>query len=187
MNRGREIDVDPKKLQDLGNKLSIHFWGEALSIPLLWNGRLTRCMGRFVYRGQGKKREPIKIEMSKYAAGFIDREIFIAVLLHEMCHYHLYIRDMPFQDHHPVFEKELLRVGAITTNTVHLPEKVYQLTCQKCKRKLGMLRRFNPQKYRSSCCGAEISREEIWIGSFQYDGKILKNSKVNIRIEQGLV
>jgi SprT-like protein len=176
----RNVDFDQGKLQLLGDKLSTHFWGEKLSIPLVWNGRLTRCMGRFVYRQLGKKREPLKIEFSKYAAQFIDREIFIAVLLHEMCHYHLFISEQPFHDHHPVFERELRRVGAISTNTVRLPEKVYQLKCQKCQKKLGVMKRFNPERYRSACCNAEIHREETWIGSFQYDGKILKNSKVNI-------
>ncbi|WP_164985012.1 SprT-like domain-containing protein [Ammoniphilus sp. CFH 90114] len=176
----REIDFDPEKLQALADKLSQHFWQDKLQIPVVWNGRLTRAMGRFVFRQQGKKREPLKIEMSKYAAQFVDREIFIAVLLHEMCHYHLFIQNKPYQDHHPVFEQELRRVGAISTNTVKLPTKVYKLTCQHCKKSLGMMKRFNPDRYRSGCCQAPIQREEDWMGSFQYDGRILKNSKVRI-------
>ena len=137
-------------------------------------------MGRFVYRVQGMDRESVKIEMSKYAAQFINREIFIAVLLHEMCHYHLFRQRRPFLDHQPVFEQELRRVGAISTNTVKLPTKAYKLFCKQCQRELGHMKRINPDRYRSSCCQAEITREETWIGSFQYDGTILKNSKVNI-------
>lgn len=181
MNSQREIDFDHHKLQTLADKLSLHFWGEKLRIPVTWNGRLTRSMGRFVYRLQGTKREPVQIEMSKYAAQFIDRDIFIAVLLHEMSHYHLFIQNKPFHDHHPVFEQELRRVGAISTNTVRLPVKVYKLSCKKCKQPLGHMKRFNPEKYRSPCCYGEISREEAWMGTFQYDGKILKHSKVRIK------
>ncbi len=174
----REIDFDQEKLQTLANKLSQHFWQVDLQIPVVWNGRLTRAMGRFLFHQKGKKREPLKIEMSKYAAQFIDREIFIAVLLHEMCHYHLFIQNQPFQDHHPVFEQELRRVGAISTNTVKLPTKAYRLTCTKCKGGLGMMKRINPDRYRSGCCQSPIAREEVLMGSFQYDGKILKHSKV---------
>lgn len=180
MNSQREIDFDHNKLQSLADKLSQHFWGEKLQIPVVWNGRLTRSMGRFVYRLQGSKREPVKIEMSKYAAQFIDRNIFIAVLLHEMSHYHLFVQNKAFHDHHPVFEQELHRVGAISTNTVKLPMKVYKLSCKKCNKPLGHMKRFNPEKYRSPCCHGDILRKESWIGTFQYDGKILKNSKVRI-------
>lgn len=67
MNK-RDIDFDQDKLQALANKLSEHFWQEALHIPVVWNGRLTRAMGRFLFQQKGKRREPVKIEMSKYAA-----------------------------------------------------------------------------------------------------------------------
>lgn len=177
----RDIDFNPERLQALANKLSLHFWNESISVPVVWNGRLTRSMGRFVYRVQGKHREPVKIEMSKYAAQFINREIFIAVLLHEMCHYHLFVQGKSFLDHHPVFEQELRRVGAISTNTVRLPSKIYKLVCKKCQRELGHMKRFNPDRYISPCCKSEIHKEEVWMGSFQYDGRILKNSKVNIK------
>lgn len=174
------IDFDSAKLQALANKLSLHFWNEPLKVPVAWNGRITRSMGRFVYRMKGKNREPVKIEMSKYAAQFVDREIFIAVLLHEMCHYHLFMQGKPFLDHQPDFEQELERVGAISTNTVKLPSKAYKLHCKQCKQVLGHMKRINPDRYRSPCCHSEILKEESWVGSFQYDGKILKHSKVNI-------
>jgi len=180
MDQKREIDFNPQKLQAIAEKLSQHFWGQPIGIPVEWNGRLTRSMGRFVYRVKGKQREPLKIEMSKHAAQFIDREIFIAVLLHELCHFHLFCKGQPYHDHHPHFERELLRVGAISTNTVRLPEKVFQLHCTKCGQNLGMVKRMNPDRYRSTCCQAKIKKVEKWVGEFQYDGSILKNSKVRI-------
>ncbi|RKD26761.1 hypothetical protein BEP19_16305 [Ammoniphilus oxalaticus] len=180
MNIREEIDFSPEKLQALAEKLSAHFWEQPLAIPVRWNGRLTRSMGRFIYGIRGGKRESLRIEMSKYAARFIDREIFIAVLLHELCHYHLFRQGQPFDDHHPVFEQELKRVGGISTNTVQLPTKVYRLKCRVCRAELGYMQRFNPARYRSPCCHSEIEREETWAGSFKYEGSILKHSKVRI-------
>jgi SprT-like protein len=180
MGKQNQVDYDSSKLQELANKLSLHFWGTALTIPIRWNGRLSKSMGRFLYRTRGKVREPVQIEISKYAAQWIDRQIFLAVILHEMCHYHMFIQNRPFADHHPEFEQELQRVGAISTNTVKLPEKVFKLSCSACGKFLGSRKRMNITKYYSSCCRGKINREEAWVGSFQYDGKIIAHSKVRI-------
>ncbi|GGK25153.1 protein SprT [Caldalkalibacillus thermarum] len=179
-NPERTIDTDPQKLKRLANKLSLHFWGKPCQIPVTWNGRLTKTMGRFLYTEQNGQRTPLKIEISKYAAHWIDREIFVAVLLHELCHYHLFIEGRPYHDHHPVFEQELRRVGAISTQRVQLPQKAYKLYCQRCGGYLGLRRRINVGHYRSICCRAPILKAETWLGEFRYDGHILKNSKVRL-------
>lgn len=176
----RTVDMDPQKLKRLANKLSLHFWGKPCQIPVAWNGRLRRTMGRFLFTEQSGKRTPLKIELSKYAAQWIDRDIFVAVLLHELCHYHLFIQGQPYQDHHPVFEQELKRVGAISTQRVQLPQKAYKLYCQGCERYLGIRRRLNTSRYRSQCCQKAIVKKETWLGEFRYDGHILKNSKVRL-------
>jgi len=161
-----QVDYHPAKLQALANKLSLHFWSKACDIPVVWNGRLTRSMGRFLYSTKGKKRIAKQIELSKQAAQFIDRETFIAVLLHELAHYHLFIQDKPYDDHHPVFEQELARVGAISTNTVQLPQKTFLLSCSQCKKRLGYRKRMNLAYYKSGCCKAEITKQEVWVGEF---------------------
>ncbi|WP_202079711.1 SprT-like domain-containing protein [Caldalkalibacillus salinus] len=175
----RHIDDDPAKLQSLADKLSQHFWEKPCSVPVTWNGRLQKSMGRFLFTAHGKKKTPIRIELSKHAAHFITREIFIAVLLHELCHYHLFIQNKPYEDHHPVFEKELRRVGAISTNSVQIPQKGFDLYCSQCQGKLGTRKRFNTQKYLSGCCKAKVIKEDTLIGSFQYSGQILRHSKIN--------
>jgi SprT-like protein len=181
-----DIDFQPEKLQALANKLSQHFWRQDCAIPVVWNGRLTKAMGRFLFSPQSKKPLPLRIEMSKHAAQFINREIFIAVLLHELCHYHLFIQGQPFDDHHPLFEKELRRVGAISTNTVQIPQKGFQLMCSKCKKKIGTRKRFNTARYLSGCCKAKVLKEEVLLGSFKYDGKIINNNKVMIKSNHSL-
>jgi SprT-like protein len=173
-----DIDFQPEKLLTLANKLSQHFWKKECTIPVVWNGRLKKAMGRFLFSYQGKKRIPVRIEMSKHAAQFINREIFIAVLLHELCHYHLFIQGHPFDDHHPLFEKELGRVGAISTNTVQIPQKGFELICSQCQQTIGTRRRMNTSRYLSGCCKAKIAKKEVLLGTFKYGGKILNDSKV---------
>lgn len=175
-----KIKVDQEKLEVLANKLSLHFWNKPCDIPVRWNGRLTKAMGRFIFSTQRKTRSPIRIELSKHAVRFINHEIFIAVLLHELCHYHLFLAGKPFEDGHPAFEQELRRVGAISTNTVQLPQRGYHLYCDKCKAYLGTRKRMNTMRYLSGCCKAKIVKKEAWLGQFKYDGQILKNSRVRL-------
>ncbi|GAA0357958.1 SprT-like domain-containing protein [Bacillus horti] len=176
----KTINVDSEKLEDLSQKLSLHFWGKRCDIPVLWNGRLTKSMGRFMFSSRGRTRTALRIELSKHAVRFIPPEIFIAVLLHELCHYHLFIQGQPFEDGHPVFEEELRRVGAISTNVVQLPQKGFELYCSKCHERLGSRKRMNTKHYLSACCKAQILKKEAWLGECKYPGEILKHSKVRL-------
>lgn len=172
-----EVTIDTSSntlLLDLANTLSQRFWQKDCSIPVAWNGRLSKAMGRFLFSPQGKKNLPIRIEMSKRAAHFLTSDLFSAVLLHELCHYHLFIQGQPCDDHHPVFEKELRRVGAISTNTVQIPQKGFQLFCSQCEKSIGTRKRINTARYLSACCTAKIMKKSVWLGQFSFTGKVLR-------------
>lgn len=163
-------DIDQEALQALTNELSWQYWNEPCPIPVTWNGRLKRTMGRFIYGSNRQKQTNPRIEMSKHAAKYLDNATFVAVILHELCHYHLYRQNQPFADHHPFFEKELRRVGAISTNRVHLPQKAYELFCTSCQQSLGTRKRINTHHYRSKCCQAKILKKEATFGHFYNPG-----------------
>lgn len=173
----REFIIDTTSnvlLADLANTLSQRFWQKNCPIPVVWNGRLSKAMGRFLFSHKGKKHLPLRIEMSKHAAQFLTEDLFNAVLLHELCHYHLFIQGQPCDDHHPVFEKELRRVGAISTNTVQIPQKGFQLFCSQCAKSIGTRTRINTARYLSRCCKAKIAKKSVWLGQFSLGGKILQ-------------
>lgn len=158
-----ELCLAPGFLPSLAAKLSEKHWQKSCEIPVVWNGRLSRSIGRFLYRSQWKQRHPIKIEMSKHAIPFIDKNVFDAMLLHELCHYFLYIEGLPFHDRDARFKEELTRVGAMPTRSIHIPQKNYELYCQQCQQPLGLRKRINLQKYRSVCCSKPIIKKEVWI------------------------
>ncbi len=159
------IEYSQEQLELLANQLSLQHWKKTCDIPVVWNGRLRAAMGRFAYTTKGKQRIPLKIELSKYAAQHLNKDTFISVLLHELCHYHLFIEGKPFHDHHPQFEMELVRVGAISTHTVQVPQKAYELFCSHCQKPLGKRKRINTKNYLSACCQREIIKKEIWLGA----------------------
>lgn len=156
-------EMSEVSLQQLAEKLSKRYWNTSCHIPVQWNGRLSRTMGRFIYEAKPKKRKALKIEMSKKAISQLDLDTFTKVLLHELCHYHMFIQHKPFQDYHPIFEAELQRVGAISTNTLKLPRKAYQLFCSQCLQQIGIRVRLNEKKFLSSCCRARIIKKETWL------------------------
>lgn len=148
-----------EELKRLADELSKRHWGKPCTIPVSWNGRLKKTMGRFMYHERLGKREALRIELSKFAAQTLNEATWISVLLHELCHYHLFIAGQPFEDGHPRFEQELRRVGAATSHTIRLPQQGYKLFCSQCERPLGVRKRINTAHYRSACCGATIIKE----------------------------
>lgn len=161
--QSKSIYFDNEALTALANELSQTYWQIGCTVPVVWNGRLSSTMGRFCYTERKKKRQPLRIELSKKAARQLDKETLIAVLLHELCHYHLFKQGKPFSDHHPVFEAEIKRVGAISTNTIRLPQKGYELYCSQCQALLGKRKRFNSKHYLSACCQTTIMKKETWL------------------------
>jgi SprT-like protein len=152
-----------EELQALAETYSQRFWGSPCLIPVVWNGRLTKTMGRFMFRKKKKgPTEALSIELSKHAARSLNEKQFAAVLLHELCHYHMFRQGLPFEDHHPEFEKELKRVGAISTNTLRIPQKGFKLYCSKCEAYLGQRKRLNLDRYKSQCCHAPLIKKDMW-------------------------
>lgn len=154
--------------QQEAERLSLVHWGEACHIPIVWNGRLKRTMGRFLFKQTKQKRTPLKIELSTTAATLLSVEQMRKVLLHELCHYHLFIQNRPFTDRHPVFEAEIKRVQTISTNEVSLPRSGYALYCSQCAKFLGHRVRFNTRNYRSLCCKAKIIKTTASLGKFSF-------------------
>lgn len=154
--------------QTEANSMSLKYWGEPCTIPVVWNGRLKRTMGRFLFKQTKQQRTPLKIELSTSAAQLLTISQLRKVLLHELCHYHLFIQNRPFTDRHPVFEAEIKRTKTISTNEVSLPRSGYALYCDACDRFLGYRVRFNTRNYRSLCCKAMIIKKTASIGKLSF-------------------
>lgn len=154
--------------QEEANSLSLLYWGVTCGIPVVWNGRLKRTMGRFLFQQTKQKRKPLKIELSVSAATLLSVDQMRKVLLHELCHYHLFNQQQPFMDRHPVFEAEIKRVGTISTNEVSLPRQGYALYCSKCNKFLGHRVRFNTRLYRSICCKVKIEKQQASLGKLSF-------------------
>lgn len=145
----------------LTQDLAIKHFNTKLNIPVKENGRLTRALGRFRAIG-GKTPTPLDIELSSRLLQNFKDETIADVILHELCHWYLFINNQPNADGHPVFENLLKSVGAKSTGTLQPAGEVHELICSGCKKsvyktlsKRKAMNRTGAQ-YRSTCCHAPL-------------------------------
>lgn len=98
-----------------------------LRIPVYINGRLKTTIAWFVYLDVGLK--GIRIEVSKQLLSQ-DINIITDVLLHELCHYHLWRTNKPFDDCDDEFIDLVHKVGANESN-VFSGEKIFTFSYEK--------------------------------------------------------
>lgn len=87
------------------------------TIPIIFNGRLTRCGGRFSFN----KIEAKNIEISKkntiHSIMMNKKSEIFDALKHELIHYALYTLEEPFYDGDEEFERALAKYDAPSSST----------------------------------------------------------------------
>ena len=146
-----------------------------LTVPIELNGRMSKTCGWFKHArnrvtGEGT---PVKIEMNRFFVENNDPVTVLDVLRHELVHYALYIQKKPHTDGHPIFERELKRLGIVSQSTIDKyeikskPVRMNEYKCDKC----GIIhqkKRALPNEgrgYGCSCGGKIISLGKVLVKS----------------------
>ena len=123
-------------------------FGGVLPIPIVrWNARLKTSAGRFI-----PDPEKVTIEIAAYLADEVDAESLIwDTLGHEMIHYWLYHRKMPY-GHTTLFHQKMEEIGVSRYNTVpkHRPFRHCYL-CRSCNQKIFVRKRLKTAAC-AACC-----------------------------------
>lgn len=154
-----------KRTRELAKEL----FGMEFHFPVVENGRLTRALGRYLYRGRGKTIYPAKIELASRLLTNYNVETIESVIKHELTHWALSVKGIPFQDGDPEFEAEIRRVGAHSTGIIRASGTLYTAKCSSCKKVIvknnseGCLWKYiKPgSRYQSKCCKSRIIRGEV--------------------------
>jgi SprT-like protein len=127
-----------------------------LNIPVRVNGRLRSTYGRFICHPTG--RIPIAIEMSKNYIKHQDWKTVYETLIHECIHYALFVMNKPYNDGHPVFEREIQKHGSHSTGTIEYRGKVQQYGCPSCDKVFNRSRKLahNGKYHHCSKCNVRI-------------------------------
>lgn len=123
-----------KTLEQKAKRFAKEYWGLDFNLPIKTNGRLSRGLGQYIHITNGNFTKPIRIEISKDLLAKYNEETIDSVIKHELTHWALSIQGQPFKDGHPVFEKELKRVGAHPTGVIPYIGPLYQARCTKCQK-----------------------------------------------------
>lgn len=117
------------ELVEEANKFLQENYNAKLEIPIEFNTRIKKCLGRFI----SKRSIPEKIEMSVNLMQYYPREHIIDVLRHELVHYILLVKGLPNADGHPTFENELRKHGIASTNYYEAFGELHKYECVNCK------------------------------------------------------
>lgn len=168
-----------RKCKEFAKKI----WGVSFNVPISISGRMTRALGQYRYKRKSGK--PVHIQFSKYLInyGYYSEEKIDQVIKHELCHWYLQQNNQPYHDHHPIFENEIKRIGAATTNEIEAAGDFHVGICDHCKEvvirkrnKGKRLTKYFQKAYTTKCCGASI----VYDGKVFYDENgLVKNTKQN--------
>lgn len=171
-------------------ELAQQYWGMKFELPVVENRRLTRALGRMCFIRNRNTGEivPTRLEIASRMFGNYKPETIESVLKHELCHWALAVQGKPFEDGHPIFERELRRIGAHSTDTIETAGMVYTVICTKCGKVIakdnsqGRLKKYvtgtKRRSYYTTCCRAKIT----W-GEMQYieDNNTVTNNTPTIK------
>ncbi|WP_051271112.1 SprT-like domain-containing protein [Shimazuella kribbensis] len=118
-----------------------------LNIPIQLNGRLSRTLGRAVFRKkQYEGTKAVRIELSKKLIFNYTEVELIDVLKHELVHYACFMIEKPYDDGVPYFEKELKKLGVVKTGVMKLKGKTHVYVSEHCQNTIAeSARRFKTQ------------------------------------------
>ncbi|OCT99966.1 hypothetical protein XELAEV_18005750mg [Xenopus laevis] len=103
--------VDPKPdIQTLFEEFNIKFFYGCLPpIDLKWTNRVSKNVGYFKHHQRTGKNE---IRLNKPLLDLRPRKDTVRILLHEMIHYYLFIKDIPDINHGTAFQNEMERINS---------------------------------------------------------------------------
>lgn len=140
-----------------------------LDIPIEFNSRLSRSLGRYVYRVISRKEVPMKIEISVKLMTKYPKDVIMDVLKHELVYYALSAKGLPSKDGDPYFENELKKYGISPTNVISYIGSLHVYVCKNCKTELKRKRRLTKHTY--CTCSSYPNLE--YVGEVQVEPNVI--------------
>ncbi|MUK90828.1 SprT family protein [Ornithinibacillus sp. L9] len=144
--------LNKEELFKLVNDLSITYFNKPFVDDVYVNNRLRTTGGRYI---PGKR----VIELNPKYLMEMDREEFIGIIKHELCHYHLHIEGKGYK-HGDADFKRLLKETGSPRHCNPLPSynrKIkHRYICEKCNHIYERIRRIDVNRYRCGKCRGKL-------------------------------
>ncbi|MGP7819076.1 SprT family protein [Niallia sp. 01092] len=150
------------ELQMLVEDISTKYFGEAFLHRALFNGRLRTTGGRYLLKSHN-------IEINRKYYEVFGLEELIGIIKHELCHYHLHLKNMGYQHRDADFKNLLEKVGAprycsslpVGVHSTKNKKKVIIYQCKSCHQLYQKRKRMNLQKYVCGKCRGKLMVKDM--------------------------
>lgn len=138
-----------EELQKLVEEVSLVTFGKPFRHQAIFNSRLKTTGGRYHL-----KDHHLDFNHKMLAHG---KEIFIGIIKHELCHYHLHLEGKGYQHKDWEFKELLAKTGGSRfAPSVQRNITVNAYQCQQCGKLLQRCRKINTSKYVCGHCHGKL-------------------------------
>lgn len=146
--------MNDKQLQKLVEQLSIEFFGRPFIHRARFNPRLKTTGGRYFLHSHDVELNPKQYEIH-------GKDALIAIIKHELCHYHLHLENKGFKHRDRDFKELLAQVGGarycqVIEGTRRKEMVKYIYRCTNCSHLYRRKRRVNITKYVCGKCRGKL-------------------------------
>lgn len=145
--------MSDKELTLLIKEISLKYFKREFSHNANFNSRLKTTGGRFHLKDG-------HIDINPKVLDFYDKKILIGIILHELCHYHLYYEKKGYKHSSTDFKNLLKKVGGLKyappfrEKNKRKTYKIYH--CEKCGLRYQRVRKIDTQKYVCGKCKGKL-------------------------------
>jgi SprT-like protein len=134
-----------QELQRLVEQVSLESFGRPFQHEAYFNSRLKTTGGRYHLNDHHLDFNPqLLVEH--------DLDVFIKIIKHELCHYHLHLTGKGYQHRDPEFKELLAATGGLRYAPSLVKNSKHRYQCQKCGAIILRTRRLNVKRYGCGKC-----------------------------------
>lgn len=145
-----------KELEELVKSISLKYFNKPFKHVAHFNHRLRTTGGRYHLKSHHLDFNPKILEV-------FGLSVFIDIIKHELCHYHLHLEDRGYRHRDADFRKLLDKVGGLRyTPSIELEEGIllrWTYKCEACKKIYHRKRKFDVQRFVCSHCHGKLRLE----------------------------
>lgn len=144
-----------EELQQLVETTSWEFFGKPFVHQALFNARLRTTGGRYHLKDHHLDFNP-KMAVRNY-------ETFVAIIKHELCHYHLHLENKGYRHKDTDFKELLTKTGGLRyAPDIQVKRRFHVYKCQHCQMSITRQKRMNTQRFVCGKCGGKLLYERTY-------------------------
>lgn len=143
--------MTPEDLQVLVEQVSLQDFNRPFLHEAVFNQRLKTTGGRYHLKDHHLDFNPQMVTLGE--------EVFVQIIRHELCHYHLHLAGLPYQHKDATFKNLLQKVHGLRyapTLVAQEAKKTLTYRCQSCGQLYKRRKKINTDRYVCGKCQGKL-------------------------------